>query len=74
MPWFSPAHHFRFERISLEQGLSQSIVYCILQDNQGFMWFGTDYENQEGRETPLTWLFGRTLFCDAFERHQQMKG
>ncbi|MGH7594952.1 MAG: two-component regulator propeller domain-containing protein, partial [bacterium] len=31
----------KFERIGLEQGLSQSTVYCILQDRQGFMWFGT---------------------------------
>ncbi len=32
---------FRFERLSIEQGLSQSSVYCILQDRRGFMWFGT---------------------------------
>lgn len=32
---------FDFERISLEQGLSQSVVTCILQDRKGFMWFGT---------------------------------
>jgi ligand-binding sensor domain-containing protein/signal transduction histidine kinase len=31
----------KFERISLEQGLSQSSIYSILQDSQGFMWFGT---------------------------------
>ena len=31
----------RFERLSLEQGLSQSYVNCILQDRRGFMWFGT---------------------------------
>ena len=31
----------QFERISVEQGLSQSVIFCILQDNQGFMWFGT---------------------------------
>jgi len=31
----------KFERISLEQGLSQSSVYGILQDDKGFMWFGT---------------------------------
>jgi signal transduction histidine kinase/ligand-binding sensor domain-containing protein/DNA-binding NarL/FixJ family response regulator len=31
----------RFERISLEQGLSQSVVTTILQDRRGFMWFGT---------------------------------
>ncbi|MEO8210561.1 MAG: two-component regulator propeller domain-containing protein, partial [bacterium] len=34
--------NFKFERISLEQGLSQSVVYSILQDSQGFMWFGTE--------------------------------
>lgn len=32
----------RFERLSIEDGLSQSSVYSILQDNRGFMWFGTD--------------------------------
>jgi two-component system sensor histidine kinase ChiS len=31
----------RFEHLSLEQGLSQSVVTCIVQDSQGFMWFGT---------------------------------
>ncbi|MBC8123823.1 MAG: response regulator [Gemmatimonadaceae bacterium] len=31
-----------FTHISLEQGLSQSIVECILQDSRGFMWFGTE--------------------------------
>ncbi len=30
-----------FARLSIEQGLSQSIVECILQDSKGFMWFGT---------------------------------
>ncbi len=34
-------HALEFERISLEQGLSQSVVTCILQDRKGFMWFGT---------------------------------
>jgi ligand-binding sensor domain-containing protein/DNA-binding CsgD family transcriptional regulator len=32
---------FEFERISVEEGLSQSTVTCILQDGKGFMWFGT---------------------------------
>ena len=30
-----------FEQISLEDGLSQSVVSAILQDRRGFMWFGT---------------------------------
>ncbi len=31
----------KFERIAVAEGLSQSTVYCVLQDRQGFMWFGT---------------------------------
>jgi ligand-binding sensor domain-containing protein/signal transduction histidine kinase len=31
----------RFERLSVEQGLSQQSVLTILQDRRGFMWFGT---------------------------------
>lgn len=30
-----------FNHISIEKGLSQSIVYSIYQDSKGFMWFGT---------------------------------
>ena len=31
-----------FERISLEQGLSQTTVLCVFQDSRGFLWFGTE--------------------------------
>ena len=30
-----------FDRLSLEDGLSNSYVTCILQDSKGFMWIGT---------------------------------
>ena len=30
-----------FEGLSIEEGLSQSRVRCILQDSDGFLWFGT---------------------------------
>ncbi|MDM8568086.1 two-component regulator propeller domain-containing protein [Thiotrichales bacterium HSG1] len=30
-----------FEHLTRKDGLSQSTVYAILQDSQGFMWFGT---------------------------------
>ncbi len=33
----------KFENISIEQGLSQSTVECIMQDKTGFMWMGTEY-------------------------------
>jgi signal transduction histidine kinase/ligand-binding sensor domain-containing protein len=34
--------NLRFDRISVEQGLSHSSVNVILQDSYGLMWFGTD--------------------------------
>ncbi|MCK5056902.1 MAG: SpoIIE family protein phosphatase [Candidatus Aminicenantes bacterium] len=30
-----------FKRISIDEGLSQNSVFCMLQDSKGFMWFGT---------------------------------
>jgi two-component system sensor histidine kinase ChiS len=38
---FAQENFMRFEHISSEQGLSQNVVYCIMQDRKGFMWFGT---------------------------------
>ncbi|MEJ2543464.1 MAG: two-component regulator propeller domain-containing protein [Calditrichaceae bacterium] len=32
----------KFKRLSIEQGLSQSTVETIIQDQLGFMWFGTE--------------------------------
>jgi signal transduction histidine kinase/ligand-binding sensor domain-containing protein len=31
----------RFERLSVEHGLSQGSIYSMIQDRHGFMWFGT---------------------------------
>jgi ligand-binding sensor domain-containing protein len=39
---FSQSSDLIFEQIFLDQGLSQSIVKCILQDEKGFMYFGTE--------------------------------
>jgi ligand-binding sensor domain-containing protein/signal transduction histidine kinase/DNA-binding response OmpR family regulator len=33
--------HFYFQHFNVEDGLPQNTVSCILQDNQGFVWFGT---------------------------------
>jgi len=40
---FVIANNPEFARLQVEQGLSQSSINCILQDSQGFMWFGSEY-------------------------------
>ena len=35
-------YNYRFQHISIDDGLSQSTIHCIHQDNKGFMWFGTE--------------------------------
>lgn len=37
----STAKSLRFERLGVEQGLTQESVLAILQDRQGFLWFGS---------------------------------
>ena len=32
---------YSFQHLTVEDGLSQSTVYAIVQDTSGFMWFGT---------------------------------
>ena len=38
---FSQEHNIRFEKLTVEDGLAENNVTCYLQDNKGFMWFGT---------------------------------
>ena len=38
---YATTDNLRFESYSLDDGLSQSVVLDILQDSQGFLWFGT---------------------------------
>ncbi len=49
----------RFEPLSIEEGLSQSVVNCILQDRLGFLWLGT----QDGLNRYDG--YGFTLYHDA---------
>ena len=39
---FSQKANIKFDRITINDGLSLSSVYCIFQDSKGFMWFGTE--------------------------------
>ena len=38
----SSYNDIRFNRLTINDGLSLSSVYCIYQDSKGFMWFGTE--------------------------------
>ena len=38
---YAQSQDIRFEHLSTEDGLSQNIVYTILEDHQGYLWFGT---------------------------------
>ena len=38
---YATTKEVRFDHISLEQGLSQSVILEMLQDSQGFMWLAT---------------------------------
>ncbi|MCP4147876.1 MAG: response regulator [bacterium] len=38
---YAQKHYLRFEHISIDDGLSQNSIECMLQDDKGYMWFGT---------------------------------
>lgn len=38
----SQSVNLRFEHLTMQEGLSSNKVNCILQDQYGFMWFGTE--------------------------------
>jgi len=38
---FGQEKSYRFNQIKLEEGLSQSSIYCMHQDKKGYLWFGT---------------------------------
>ena len=44
--WFGmpsvEAQSYTYRHFSLEDGLSSNRVYCIAQDHQGYLWFGTE--------------------------------
>ena len=69
--------HIIFNHLTIEDGLSQSSVTCILQDRSGFMWFGTQdglnrydgynikiFKNDPGDSTSLTDNFIFSIYED----------
>jgi len=79
-PTSTEAQRFRFARLGLEDGLSQSSVYALAQDAEGFMWVGTQnglnrYDGRTfrhqwrtgGQPSPASYGFVRTLAVDSSE-------
>jgi hypothetical protein len=67
----------RFTRLSTDEGLSQTRVIQIVQDDLGFMWFGSQYglnrydgytfkvfKHEPGRTSSLSGVFIYSLFKD----------
>jgi len=68
----------RFNRLTIDDGLSLSSVYCIFEDSKGFMWFGTEdglnkydgksftiYRPQAGVENSLSYKWTEIIFEDS---------
>jgi len=69
---------FKFKHLSVEDGLSQATVTCILKDRNGFMWFGTrdglnrydsyDFRQYKFKSGDSTTISNNTISC-LFEDH-----
>ncbi|MCP4151255.1 MAG: histidine kinase [bacterium] len=68
----------KFRHLTVEDGLSQGSVYCILQDSTGFLWFGTQdglnrydgynftvYKNDEEDRNSLSQNWVKTIIEDS---------
>lgn len=71
------AYNFKFKNYQVNNGLSENTVQTILQDNRGFMWFGTKdglnrfdgnefkiFKHEPGNPQSIGNNFVRTLFQD----------
>ncbi len=67
------ARPMRFDRLSLDEGLSQSAVLAVHQDSKGFMWFGTEnglnrYDGYTFRHSMLKGFDPRWIELGALRR------
>jgi signal transduction histidine kinase/ligand-binding sensor domain-containing protein/CheY-like chemotaxis protein len=78
----SQQNNIRFKRLTSDQGLSQNWIRCIIQDKDGFMWFGTGgnginkydgydfkvYKNDPNDTNSITSNWVNTLYVDKKSR------
>jgi ligand-binding sensor domain-containing protein/serine phosphatase RsbU (regulator of sigma subunit) len=73
------AQTYDFRNYNVEDGLTQSQVYCIFQDSRGYMWFGTNtggVSKFDGKTfqnyTPENGLLSTTVYSIAEDKHQNL--
>jgi ligand-binding sensor domain-containing protein len=70
---------YKFDRLTIDQGLSHSRVYSMIKDSYGYMWFGTEYglnkfdglnftvyENSQADTQSISNNFARTVYEDSY--------
>jgi len=75
------SQELKFKHLTIENGLSQSSINCILQDKRKFMWFGTQdglncfdgytfivYRNEPGDSSSISGNYILSLFEDSYGR------
>lgn len=76
---FAQKDDIKFQRITIDEGLSQSTITSIVQDHNGFLWFGTEdglnrfdgygfkiYKNIPGDTNSISYNYVTTMLEDRF--------
>ena len=71
---------FSFNHLSVEDGLSQNSVLCVVQDSRGYLWYGTRYglnkydsrkftvyQNRPGQPGSISNDYILSLLCDSHQ-------
>jgi len=78
LPLKSTAQDFRFKHLTNNDGLSQNLVLSVVQDREGYMWFGTKdglnkydgyqftvYQNESNNPNSISSNYITELFIDS---------
>src|ERR1700686_4685590 len=73
------AQTYDFRNFNVDDGLSQSQVFCIFQDSKGYMWFGTNgggASKFDGKKfesfPPANGALSNYVFSIAEDKHQNI--